>query len=212
MKRFAPKLLAVAVALVLWAAVNLEREGLEAVDARVRYRNIAAGMEINPDLAGELTVILRGPRRRIEQVRRDGLALEVDCAKMTAAEERTVTVTEDTLRLPPGLEFINAVPSQVRVALEPTAVREVEIVPRFTGEREPGYVLEGYWVEPQKLRVVGPEARVALVDAVGTDPIDLSGLVGSHSFQTAAYLTDPYVRFDGVSQVVVDVRMQRKSP
>lgn len=210
MRRLAPKLLAVAVAVVLWAAVNLEREGMEPVQAQVRYRNVPAGMEINPDMAGEFTVVVRGPHRRLEQLRRDGLALEIDCSEMTGAEERTVSVTGETLRLPAGVGFVNSVPSQVRVALEPTVTREVEVVPRFTGDREPGYVLEGYWVEPQKLTVVGPEARVALIEAVGTDAIDLSGLVGAHSFQSSAYLTDPYVRFEGASQVVVDVRMQRR--
>ena len=210
MKRAVSKILAFVMALLLWAAINLERQGMESVEARVRYSNVPAGMEVNPDLAGEFTAVVRGPRRRLEELMRDGLALEVDCSEMAAGEERTVSVSGETLGLPGGVDFVKAVPSQVRVALEPTVTRDVEIVPRFTGDREPGYRLEEYWVEPERLKVVGPEARVALVDAVVTDPIDLSGLVGTHSFQTTAYLSDPYVRFDGEPQVVVDVRMQRR--
>ncbi len=210
MKRLAPKLFAILVAALLWAAVNLEQSGLESLEARIRYRNMPAEMELNPDLADALTVVVRGPHRRIEQLRRNGLALEIDCDRMQAADERTITVTAATLSLPRGLELVKAVPSQIRVALEPTASREIDIVPRFSGDREPGYMLESYWVDPPRLRVTGPAARLALLDAVATDPIDLSGLVGAHSFQTTAYLADPYLRFESEPLVVVDIRMQRR--
>ena len=48
--------------------------------------------------------------------------------------------------------------------------------------------------EPAEIAIIGPERRVAGVDAALTDPIDATGVVGSATFTSNAYVADPLVR------------------
>ena len=121
-----------------------------------------------------------------------------------------VNVTGRTLGLPPGVSLVKSIPSQLRFSLEESQTREVEVTPSFSGGYQEGYVIEGYWVEPQTLMVAGPAERVALVEQVGTDPIDLTGVIGSRSFRTTAFLSDPYLRFVDDATVSVEVRMRKR--
>ena len=43
-----------------------------------------------------------------------------------------------------------------------------------------------------------------------TDPVDVSGVVGSAEFHVNAFVEDPYVRFQSSPQVTVAVTMKKK--
>jgi hypothetical protein len=86
----------------------------------------------------------------------------------------------------------------------------VEIQPQFVGTYEREYALALVRLDPPRLVVVGPESRIALVDVVSTDPIDLTEVVGGRSFRVTAYLPDPYLRFDSDPTVTVEVQMRKR--
>ena len=102
---------------------------------------------------------------------------------------------------------MRAVPSQLRLQLEARVRRELPVQPIFIGVAANGYSLDSYSVDPPHLTVVGPESRVNTLGLVTTDRIDLSGVIGARTFHTAAWVSDPYVRFEDVSQVAVHVQM-----
>lgn len=204
------KLLAIGIGVALWASFAAESVGQEAFTAVVRYLRTPSGLELNPDEAEHVTVILRGGRTQLGELRRDGLVLEVDCAEVYRSGLHTVTVSAEGLHLPPSVEFVKAIPSQLRFSLEQQGRRRVSVAPQFVGAYADGYTLEEFTVQPEALTIIGPADRVALVEAVSTDPIDLSEVVGRRSFQVAAYLADPYVRFASDPTVTVDVHMRRR--
>ncbi len=206
----AVRLFSLAAAVLIWIAFSAGSSGQEAFDAAVRFEQVPAGMEINPDQASRLTVLLRGPAQRLADLRAAGVVLRVDCSDVYSEYEKTVNVTNDLLGLPPGVSLVKSIPSQLRFSLEESQTRQVEVTPSFSGGYQEGYVLEGFWVEPQTLTIVGPAERVALVEQVGTDPIDLTGVIGGRSFQTTAFLSDPYLRFVDSAAVAVEVRMRKR--
>jgi YbbR domain-containing protein len=202
------KAFSVIAALSLWGFANLQSAGQEALHATVRFQNVPQGLEINPDQIESISVLLRGRRDRLRSLANAGLVVNVDCTDVYGEGERTVNVDALSLRLPNSVEFVKAVPSQLRFTLEERSEKLVEVAPQFVGEIPPGYVLDGYRVDPPTLSVAGPAARVALVEQVSTDPISLAGEVGSRSFRTTAFLADPYLRFSGDATVTVEVRMR----
>lgn len=210
MKDLGLKALAFAGALALWASVSLGPLPEAAFDAAVRYVNIPPDLELNPDQAEKVTVILRGPRRQLQGLQGLGVQVEVDFAEAYGPGEKTHNVEARNLRLPRGVDLVKAVPSQLRFSLEKRAHREVEVQPRFVGAYEPGYGMEGFTVNPPRLTIIGPENRVGLVDQVTTDPIDLSDVIGSRSFRAMAYVPDPYLRFEQHPAVTVEVRMRKR--
>jgi len=208
MSRLAPKLLAVLAAVVLWAGVRLDSSGQQALDAGVRYVNVPPELEINPDRAGRVSVLVEGPLRALAKLAADGLALQVDCTRFAPGQVSTIDVNELLLTLPPGVRFLKAVPSQVRVELEQTVSKTVEVVPDLRGVAEAGYQIDFYKVEPSELRVAGPQSRMAFLGSVSTDPIDLTGQVGPRTIRTTAFLSDPYLRFPDGSSVEVELSLR----
>ena len=204
------KVFAVAAAVGLWSYVNLRGAGQEVLEATVRFQSVRPDLEVNPDQIERVAVVLRGPRERLRALGAKGLVATVDCAGVYRPGETTVNVDAATLDLPRGVEFVKAVPSQLRFSFSGRAEKEVEVAPQFVGEIAAGYVLDGYTVDPPTLVVAGPSERVALVEQVSTDPIDLAGEVGHRSFRATAFVADPYLRFPGNPTVVVEVRMRKR--
>ena len=204
------KAFAIGAALALWSYANLQSAGLETLDAAVRFQSVPPDLEINPDQIESISVLLRGRRDRLRTLTNHGLVVAVDCSEIYGPGERTVNVDADSLNLPRAVEFIKAVPSQLRFTLEERSEKLVEVAPQFVGEIPDGYVLDGYRVDPPTLTIAGPAGRVALVEQVSTDPISLAGEVGSRSFRTTAFLADPYLRFAGDASVTVEVHMRTR--
>ena len=205
----ASKLLALGVAIALWIGVSWDQSGLETLEATVRYIDVPAGMEVNPDETGTVTVTLKGGSRELARLRREGLSIEVDCGDVYESGLRTYSISSSSLEPMTSAEFVKATPSQLRFALEQRAERTIEIIPEFSSGPRAGYIVEGYSVHPPELRVVGPADRVAMIETAGTDPLDLSETIAAESFRTTAFLSDPYCRFDEDSSVTVYVRVRK---
>jgi len=143
--------------------------------------------------------------------RRDAVLLSVLYDTGSRCQELLdLRVKDLRLDVPPNVHFVKAVPSQLRLTLESQVRREVGVQPRFVGAFQPGYSMESYKVEPEKLVIVGPESRMALVDHVTTDPIDVSTEIGAKKFQATAYVPDPNLRFEGASSVSVEVFLRKR--
>ncbi|MCB1020031.1 MAG: YbbR-like domain-containing protein [Acidobacteria bacterium] len=205
-----PKTLALLAAVGLWAYANVQSSGQEALQATVRFHNVPAGLEVNPDQIESISVLLRGRHDRLRTLGAKGLVLSVSCDEVYGPGERTVNVDASSLNLPRSVEFVKATPSQLRFTLEQRSEKLVEVAPQFVGEIPPGYVLDGYRVDPPSLMIAGPADRVALIEQVSTDPISLAGEVGTRSFRTTAFLADPYLRFTSSAEVTVEVRMRSR--
>jgi YbbR domain-containing protein len=209
-KNLMAKAFAVLAAISLWAYANLQSTGQESLRATIRFHNVPPALELDPAQIEGISVLLRGRRGQLRTLANDGLVLTVDCIDIYDAGERTVNVDAESLRLPRGVEFIKAVPSQFRFLLKERGEKLVEVAPQFVGEIPAGYVLDGYRVEPSTVTIAGPADRIALIEQVSTDPISLAGEVGPRSFRTTAFLSDANLRFVGDATVTVEVRMRKR--
>jgi YbbR domain-containing protein len=204
------KLVSLAGATLLWTYAMMQPRMEKAFQVAIHCINVPAQLELNPDQVNTVSVILAGPRDRLEELERGELAAEVDFSRVSTAGDHTFNVKDLRLNLPPNVHFVKAVPSQLRLMLENQVRREVGVQPRFVGAFQPGYSMESYTVEPEKLVIVGPESRMALVDQVTTDPIDLSGEIGPKKFQATAYVPDANLRFEGASSVTVEINLRKR--
>jgi YbbR-like protein len=213
---FGWKLLALAIAVLIWVLVASEPELSTFVNVRLEYKNLPEDLVISSEPVTTISLELRGPSGELRGVS-FGPAIEGGMRPAVILDmsgvqpgERTFAIGDGNVRLPRGVHLVRAVPSEVRLDFERRAVREVQVVPRFTGEGANGYVVAEYSVEPQKLEIGGPASRVEGISSVVTDPVDVSGVVGTSEFRVNAYVGDPFVRFRGSPAVTVSVVMKRK--
>jgi hypothetical protein len=71
--------------------------------------------------------------------------------------------------------------------------------------------MEDVKVEPDSVILVGPQKRVVAIDSVITDPVDASGVMGSATFNTHVYVSDPLVRLANPAPVHVTVITETRS-
>lgn len=197
-------------AIILWSSFAGEPVSDASFEAHVDYVNVPEHLELNPDQVERVTVILRGPRALLQDLRNRQIAIQADFSDVYGPGEKTHNVAEMNLGLPDGVHLVKAVPSQLRLTLEAQSRRQVAIQPQFVGSYEREYALASVRLDPRELVVVGPESRIALIDVVSTDPIDLTEVVGGRSFRVTAYLPDPYIRFEQDPSVTVEVQMRKR--
>jgi YbbR domain-containing protein len=197
-------------AIALWSSFAGQPVSDASFEAHIDYVNVPEDLELNPDQAERITVMLRGPQTVLQTLRSRDIAVQADLSDVYGPGEKTLNVAEMNLGLPDGVHLVKAIPSQLRFTLEAQARREVAIQPQFVGSYEREYTLDSVRLDPRTLTVVGPESRVALIDVVTTDAIDLTEVVGGRSFRVTAYLPDPYIRFEQDPSVNVDVQMRKR--
>ena len=204
------KLLAVAIAVVLWALVASEPELSEFATVRLEYRNLPDDLEISSDPISSVSLELRGPSGVLRGAG-DGIqpAVVFDMSDVRPGEH-TFTIGEGNVKLARGVRMVRAIPSEVRFLFERRLVRRVPVAVRFTGQGQNGYTVAHQSVTPDRLEIAGPASRVARIAAAVTDPVDLSSAAGTSTFRVNAFVEDSFVRFHSSPQVVVTVTMKKK--
>ena len=77
--------------------------------------------------------------------------------------------------MPFGVEVVQVTPSTVAMAFEPSASREVPVVPAVDGRPAPGFVVGTLSAEPATVEVIGPESAVKRATEALTEPVSVAG-------------------------------------
>jgi len=203
------KLLSLALAFGLWLAVVGEPEMASTVAVPIQYKHIPADLEISSDLTERVHLEVQGPGARLQSFNLAGAAVVLDLASVSRPGEQTFTIDQRTLTLPVGVRLVRAVPSQLRIVFERRASREVPVRARTSGAPADGYRVLNILINPETLKIVGPEKRVRRVESAETDLIDLASAAASAEFHVHAFMDDPHVRFDATPRVTVKVVIEK---
>ncbi|MEO8052363.1 MAG: CdaR family protein [Acidobacteriota bacterium] len=196
-------------AILLWLAFSSAPAVVTNHTAPIVYRNLPAGWMISGNAPETVHLELRGPAGRLTVSSLAETVVLLDLADIGNTEDRTFTISETNLNLPPGVAFLRAVPSQLRLHLARLAEKQVPVEIRFSGSLPVGYQLTGKTVVPDRLSIAGPETLVTAVTKVQTDPIDLHSLTQSGDFRVDTFVDDSQVRLDSPPEVTVHLTIER---
>jgi len=205
------KLLSLAAAVLLWIAVSSEPELSTFISLPVEYKNLPTALEINSDVVETVFLELRGPSGELRGLpdARQRYAVILD---MSAAEpgQHTFSIDSGDVRLPRGVQLVRAIPAQIRLDFDHTAMRRVPVTVRFGDGLPPDLAVLQVTADPPSLAIAGPMSRVARVQAVETDPLNIKPAEGTAEYRVDAFVNDPRVRFQDSSQVTVKVTVGKK--
>ena len=170
----------------------------------VEFHNAPEHLEINSETIPQVMVRVRGPVREVRDLTPSEVHAVIDLANVQPGE-RTYDLAPRRISVPDTLQVVQAVPSQIRINFDRRATRQVEIKPRVIGNFATGYRIEKVTPMPQVVTIVGPATHVNGVESAITDPVDASGVVGTATFSTHAYVSDPLVRLVDTSPIRVTV-------
>ena len=202
------KLLSVLIAVALWIDVAREPELATSLSVPVQLKSIPDDLDIGSNVPERMHLEVRGPSGRLSRDNLSDVALILDLADARAGE-RTYTIRPSNFILPSGVAFYRAVPSQITLTFDRLASQNVKIFPRYSKPPQAGYRVRAYVLEPENVRIRGPEGRVRRIDRVWTDPVDLSGVVSAAEFHTHVNVGDAQVRMDSPTSITLKVTLER---
>jgi len=204
------KILSLLLATGLWMAISPDQELAEvAVRVPIEFEHVPARLEISTVTIPDAQIRVRGPERLIRNLRSTDLHAELEMADAVPGE-RTFDLTAQQIRHDRELHVVQVVPGQVHLSFDTRLTREVEIRPRVTGTFADGDQIARVVVDPQTIKITGPQHHVETVDAATTDPIDATGTRTRATFVTMVFVPDPLVQV--VQPVPVRVTVYVEKP
>lgn len=190
------KLLALAIALVVWFAFSGRRR--ERISERsylipLSLVNVPARTMVASPLPGAVDVRVRGPFTALLRLEPEKLEAVIDLLAARSGE-RLYRLAPEDINVPPEVEVIALSPSEIRVVLDDIAERFLPIIPALTGEPAAGSRLVDVTVDPRIARVGGPATALAKMTGVSTDPVSLGGRSATFSSVASALPNAPGVR------------------
>jgi len=208
-RNFGLKVLSLVVATGLWFMISRDEQPAEvAIRAPIVFQHVPQQLEISTESIPEAQIRVRGPERTIRQLKTNEVQAEIDLTGIGSGE-RTFDLTSQQVRHPRDVEIKQIVPSQLHLAFDTRATRQVEIRPRVTGNFASGEQIVKVDTDPAQITITGPRRHVERIDAATTDPIDATGTRGSAVFTTNVYVSDPMVQVEQAGSIRVTVVVQK---
>jgi hypothetical protein len=177
--------------------------------APILYKSLPQGLLIGTDALDQVRVELRGSSGKLSPGYLEEMAVLLDLSDVKGPGERTFTLSDADFHLPQGVTFLRSVPSQLRVRFAKLVSREVPVNLRVYAPPPAGYHIVNQETVPDKMRIAGPEGRVASVVSAETDAIDLSGVTTTREIKVNAFISDPQVRFEMSPVVTVKLTIEK---
>lgn len=201
------KALSLVIAIALWVVVAREPQLATSLSVPVEFKNMPNDLDFSTPVPDRVRLEVRGQSGRLSRENLSDIAVVLDLSDAHVGD-RTYTIRDRNLNLPAGVFFDRTVPSQLTLRFEHLVSRDIPIRPLYQKIQQ-GYHLINIAMDPQRVRVRGPEQRLSTIDFVPTDPIDLTGVVGEKTFRTHVNLGDPTVRTEAPVTVGITVRVAR---
>jgi YbbR domain-containing protein len=168
------KVLAIALATLLWLTVAGEHVVERSLRVPLEFRNIPSELEIAGDPPATVDVRLRGSSALLGRLEPGEIVAVLDLSSARPGS-RLFHIRNDEVRAPFGVEVAQVVPSTLSLELERSASRMIPIVPAVQGDPAPGFVVGRITSEPATVLIVGPESRVRQLSGATTETINVDG-------------------------------------
>ena len=190
------KLLALAIAIVLWLNVTGQNKPVTQRISDVQLNFLShQGLEISNDPASSVEVTVKGSPNLLDQMNLRDLVATVDISDQKAGE-RVVRLSPESVKmeLPPGVQIMAFRPATIPIRLEPTIELALDVEVKVEGGLAEGYEVTSISVNPNRIRVRGPSDRVHLLQKAMTETVRLDGRKESFSLSRVAInISDPKI-------------------
>jgi len=210
-RHFGLKVLSLAVAMLLWWTVAREPQAQVLISVPIEFYQVPKALQFSSEVPPHVQIRVRGPARVLRELAQLDIHPVIDLSSATQGEH-TYPIRASSIRMPKGAEIEQIIPAQLRLSFDRPEQRVVPVRARITGSLVSGFRIVATTVVPPTVQVDGPSLRVALIDSAITDPVDATGVIGSATFTTTVYTTDPLVKVSNPYPVRVTVVTQKSPP
>lgn len=174
------KLLSVAVAISLWFFITYRGQTETTIEAQVDFKNIPHGLEILKQNIKKVSISVRGHEMILSGLKPSDVRLVVDLSSGKKGEASYYFDASD-VKLAQNVKVQRIDPTYVRVTLDESQSKNVEIKPYIVGQPAAGYAVHKITVEPASVILEGAKTEMARLAVLRTEPLDITGLDASFS-------------------------------
>lgn len=174
--------------------VEMDRTGVRTVPVEVDTGEIPDGLEIgDPQLSeADEEVEVRGPASEISRVDRALARIFIDPSGIDFDAPVTL-VPVDIEGQPIGIGRVELLPDVISVQVDVEDIETtttVPVAPNIGGTPAAGYALEGVSSSPATVTLRGLPEVLAAIEEVATEPLNISGVSASQTFEAALVLPE----------------------
>ena len=203
------KAISLLLALLLWLQVAGQQTVQRTLSLPVEFVNMAPEMEISNDYERQVDVVLRS-RRGTSNFEDGSLTVKIDLRGAIPGTEKSFPLSEDNISdRPPGLEVVSITPSRIRLLLENTVRKSIEVVPELVGEPAEGFQVTK--VLAPRVTIIGPQSRVQEVSEAKTEPIGITGASSTLVRNVSVDIDDLALRMEPASvDIIITIEEERR--
>ncbi|MDA2928010.1 CdaR family protein [Acidobacteria bacterium AH-259-G07] len=209
LKNLGLKVISVLLAFLLWLTITVPEMVQRTLSLPVEFVNMPSQLEISDDYDKEVEVVIRSDRSTSTLDERN-LAVVIDLKGAVPGTE-LIRLTEGNIRnKPSGVEILFIDPARIRLQLESTLRKIVEVTPELVGNPANGFEVTNVRVIPSEVMISGPKSRVLSVSTAKTEPIAIEGHSSTLRLNAYLDLEDPRLRIENTPSVNMVVTIEEK--
>ena len=174
-ENFGLKITAILLSVLLWLFASSRGLSEIALDVPLELKDIPPGLELINHSIKVVGVNIKGQEGIIRTIRPSDLRAFVDLSKARKGES-IYSINKNNIKLPPGVTVTNITPSSVRVSLEESVTKTVQVRPVIIGTPGSGFYVKSLSIFPENVVIEGARSKVATVDTMKTEPLDITGI------------------------------------
>lgn len=197
MRDLALKVIALALAITLWAFVSaprLERARERIVTAPLSLVGLSSNLAITTEIPATVEVRVRGRSSDLRALASQSVEVPVDLSWVQESGEVEITLRSQAVNTPQDIEPVSVNPNRIRFRIERLRQRTVPIRPFLVGDPPAGYVVGEPTADPPFALVSGPASQVLKLSEVATERIIMTGRAATFVQSVAVLAESPLVR------------------
>jgi hypothetical protein len=200
------KLLSLGLAVLLWMVVSGEETVERGLRVPIELQQMPADLEPTGDVPTTVDVRVRGASGTLSRIAPGDVVAVLDL-RGASEGRRLFPLTPEAMRVPFGVEVVQATPSAVAMAFEHSMSRQVPVVPSVEGHPAPGFVTGTKSSDPPTVDVVGPASAVKNVTEVMTEPVSVADARDKVVRSVALGLLDSSLRLKNTRTASVTIQI-----
>ena len=190
------KMLAVGIAVLLWASVTGEPIIERGVEVPLEFENVPSALEIAGQPPDTVRVRLRGSAGIVGNLKPGDVAAVLNLSDERPGR-RLFDLFAGRIQAPSGVEVTSVVPATLTLTLEPAGLaRTVPVVPDITGVPAEGFAVGRISAQPPTVEIVGPETTLLELDEALTEPVSVADATSRVESVVTVGVADPTLRLE----------------
>jgi YbbR domain-containing protein len=169
------KLLSIAVAVSLWFFITYRGQSETTIESQLEFKNVPQGLEILKQSLKKATLNIRGHESVLGSLKSSDVHVLVDLSNGKKGEASYYFDVND-VKVPANVKILRIEPTYVKVTLDESVSKVVEVKPYVVGQPAKGYEINKITVNPQTVRVEGAKTEIERISILRTEPLDITGL------------------------------------